>query len=58
MLKDIKTDRILGAQLLGHGAEEIIHVFALAIKYGIPARELADGVYAYPTFTSDIKYLV
>ena len=44
VLKDVQTDRILGAHILGHGAEEIIHIFALAIKYSIPAHELADGV--------------
>ena len=52
------SDTILGAHLLGHGAAEIIHVFALAMKHGITASELAETVYAYPTFTSDIKFLV
>ena len=52
------TGRILGAKLLGHGAQEVIHTFAFALKYGIHADELKDFVYAYPTFTSDVKYLV
>lgn len=50
--------KILGAHLLGHGAQETIHLFSLAMKYGITAGELAKNVYAYPTFSSDIKYLV
>jgi glutathione reductase (NADPH) len=52
------SDRILGAHLVGHGAEETIHTFALAVEQGTPARELAERSYAYPTFHSDIKYLV
>lgn len=52
------TDKILGAHMLGHGAEEVIHLFSLAIKHGITAEELAGRVYAYPTFASDLKFLV
>ena len=52
------SGRILGAHLVGHGAEETIHSFALAIEKGIPAAEMAERVYAYPTFHADLKYLV
>ena len=52
------TGKILGAHMLGHGAEEVIHLFSLAISHGITAEELAGRVYAYPTFTSDLKFLV
>jgi len=52
------SGRILGAHLLGHGAEETIHTFALAVEKGMPAREIAERVYAYPTFHADLKYLV
>jgi glutathione reductase (NADPH) len=45
-------------KILGHGAAETIHTFSFAIKYGITAGELANNVYAYPTMTNDIKYLV
>lgn len=58
VLVEKRTGRILGAHLLGHGAEETIHTFALAIEKGIPASELAERVYAYPTFHADLKYLV
>ena len=50
--------RILGAHMVGHGAEEVIHLFAFAMKHGITAGELADTVYAYPTFASDMKFMV
>ena len=52
------SDKILGANILGHGAAEIIHIFSFAIKYGITAADLATNVYAYQTMTSDIKFLV
>ena len=58
VLVDRATDRVLGAHLVGHGAEETIHTFALAIEKGLPAAELRSRVYAYPTFHSDIKFLV
>ncbi|MEZ4294734.1 MAG: NAD(P)/FAD-dependent oxidoreductase [Polyangiaceae bacterium] len=51
-------DRILGAHILGHGAGEIIHPFGLAMKHGLRASDLRSFVWAYPTFTNDVKYLV
>lgn len=52
------TGNILGAHLLGHGAPETIHLFAFAITYGVTAPQLANTIYAYPTFTSDVKFLI
>jgi glutathione reductase (NADPH) len=52
------SGRILGAHLLGHGAAETIHAFAFAMKHGVSAEELRETVFAYPTFHSDIKFLV
>jgi glutathione reductase (NADPH) len=52
------TNRLLGAHLLGPGAEEVINLFALAIRHEITARELAHMLYAYPTSTSDIAYML
>ena len=58
VLVEERSGRILGAHMVGHGAEEVIHLFAFAIKHAIAATQLAETVYAYPTFSSDIKYLV
>ena len=55
---DNRTDRILGAHLLGHAGEELIHLFALAIKHGITATEIRDFVYGFPTFSADIKSML
>ncbi len=43
------TGRILGATILGEGAGEMIAELALARKYGIPLRKIADTIHAYPT---------
>jgi glutathione reductase (NADPH) len=55
---DKKTDRIVGAHLLGPHAEETINLFALAIRHDIPAAELKHMQYAYPSASSDIAYMV
>jgi glutathione reductase (NADPH) len=55
---DKGTDRILGAHLLGHAAEELIHIFALAMKHGITATQIRDLVYGFPTFSADIKSML
>jgi pyruvate/2-oxoglutarate dehydrogenase complex dihydrolipoamide dehydrogenase (E3) component len=52
------TERILGAHLLGIHAEEIVNIFALAVRAGLSARDLKDTVYAYPTSASDIGYMM
>ena len=55
---DKESDRILGAHLLGPHAEEVINIFALAIRSGIRAAELEEMPYAYPSSSSDIGYMV
>jgi len=52
------TERLLGAHLLGLHAEEVINIFALAIRAGLTTRVLKDMVYAYPTSASDVSYMV
>lgn len=50
------SSRILGAHLLGGGAAENIHLFAMAIRFGIPADDLKGMVFGYPTFASALPY--
>ena len=52
------SGRILGAHLVGHGAEESIHLFALAMKHGLTTDDIGGMVFAYPTFMSDIKNML
>jgi glutathione reductase (NADPH) len=52
------SDRVVGAHLLGPHAEEVINLFALAIRAGVPATELKQQIYVYPTSSSDVPYMV
>ncbi len=52
------SQRILGAHMLGHRAEELIHLFAFAIRHGVTAEDLRTSVYVFPTFSSDVASLV
>jgi len=58
VIVDDKADRIVGAHLLGPHAEEVINLFALAIRSGVPATELKHLLYAYPTSGSDAPYMI
>ena len=57
-LVEKETGRVLGAHLLGAHADEVINIFALAIRNGLKAKDLKAMVYAYPTSASDISYMV
>jgi glutathione reductase (NADPH) len=52
------TGRILGAHLLGPGAAEVINLFAIAIRLRIPADDLKQVLFAYPTYGSDIRFML
>lgn len=58
VLTDPANDRLLGAHLVGHAGEELIHLFALAMKHGITAADLGDMVYGFPTFSADIRSML
>ena len=58
VLVEKETRRIVGAHLVGHHGEELIHLFALAMRHGISADQLGDEMYAFPTFAADIKSMI
>jgi glutathione reductase (NADPH) len=58
VLVEEETDTILGAHLVGPHAEEVINLFALAIRHGLRAEALKSTMFAYPTGASDIGYMV
>ena len=58
ILIDNQTNEILGAHIARHNSCEAINVLALAMKHKITASELAEFMWAYPTITSDLKYMV
>ena len=55
---DNGSDRILGAHLLGPYSEEVINLFALAIRHGLTTTDLKHQIYAYPTSGSDVAYML
>ncbi len=57
VLVDRGEDRIVGAHMVGHQGEDLIHLFALAMRHGITASALKEGVFAFPTFSADVKSL-
>lgn len=52
------SNRILGAHLLGPHAEEVINLFALAIRAGLRSADLKMMPWAYPSSSSDVSYMV
>jgi glutathione reductase (NADPH) len=52
------SDRVIGAHLFGPHAEETINLFAVAIRLGIRASDLGQVPFAYPTFGSDIRFML
>ena len=58
MLIEEPTGRILGAHLLGPNVDEVINVFAVAIRLGIPAAELRQVIFAYPTHGGDVPFML
>jgi glutathione reductase (NADPH) len=58
IIVDRMTDRILGAHFVGHAGQELVNIFGLAMRFGITAGQIKDYVYAYPTFSSDIRHML
>ena len=58
VISEPDSGRILGAHIVGHGGEDLIHFFALAMRHGITTGDFGDMVYAYPTFASDIRNML
>jgi glutathione reductase (NADPH) len=52
------SGRILGAHLIGPHADEVISVFALAIRHGLTSQDLKSTIFGYPTAASDIGYML
>lgn len=53
-----KTDKILGAFVLGTKADDAINLFAAAIQFGKKASDLQNLLLAYPTATYVTKHMV
>ena len=58
VLVEKESQRILGAHLLGPHAEEVINLFAVAVRFGIRTEELKQMLFAYPTRASDVVHML
>jgi len=55
VIADAKTDRILGAQIIGRGAGELIEEVVAHMEYGGSAEDLGRTIHAHPTMTEALK---
>jgi glutathione reductase (NADPH) len=53
-----ESNQILGAHLVGPHADEVINLFALAIRHKLTAEDLKRTIFAYPTGASDVGYML
>ena len=52
------SGRILGAHLVGPQADEVINLFALAVRNNLTTEQIKHTMFAYPTGASDIGYML
>jgi len=55
IIADAKTDKILGAQILGKGAGELLSEIVTHMEYGGSAEDLGRTIHAHPTMSEAIK---
>ncbi len=55
IVADAKTDKILGAQILGANAGELISEVVTHMEYGGSAEDLGRTIHAHPTMSEAIK---
>ena len=55
ILADDKTDKVLGAHIIGPHAGEIIAEMTIAMEFGASSEDIARTCHAHPTFSEAIK---
>ncbi|MDG1935619.1 MAG: dihydrolipoyl dehydrogenase [Paracoccaceae bacterium] len=55
LLADAKTDRLLGAHIIGPSAGDLIHEICVAMEFGATAEDLALTCHAHPTYSEAIR---
>ena len=58
VLVENETGQILGAHIIGPGAEEQINLFAMAMGAGLTANQIKGSIFAYPSYASDLGSMV
>lgn len=55
---DEESDRILDAHVVGPKVDEVVNVFALAIRLELTAKDLWSTMFVCPTGALDIGYML
>jgi dihydrolipoamide dehydrogenase len=55
IIAEAKTDRILGAQIIGRGASELISEVVTHMEYGGSAEDLGRTIHSHPTLSQAVK---
>ncbi len=55
ILADEKTDKVLGAHLIGPHAGELIAEIGVAMEFGASSEDIARTCHAHPTFSEAVK---
>jgi len=55
ILADAKTDRVLGAHILGPDAGALIHECVMAMEFGASAEDVARAFHGHPTLNEAVK---
>jgi len=55
ILADEKTDKVLGAHMIGPHAGEMIAEMAIAMEFGASSEDIARTCHAHPTFSEAVK---
>ncbi len=55
ILADKKTDKVLGAHLIGPHAGELIAEIGIAMEFGASSEDIARTCHAHPTFSEAVK---
>jgi dihydrolipoamide dehydrogenase len=55
ILADKKTDRVLGAHIVGFGAGEMIHEVAVLMEFSGSSEDLARTCHAHPTMSEAVR---
>jgi pyruvate/2-oxoglutarate dehydrogenase complex dihydrolipoamide dehydrogenase (E3) component len=55
VIVDAETDLVLGATVFSIDAQEVINLLALAMRAGVTAAELRDGIWTHPSSTEALN---
>ncbi|KRK70469.1 dihydrolipoyl dehydrogenase family protein [Lacticaseibacillus nasuensis] len=58
MIEDKRSGQLAGAVVVSTTADELINTVTLLMNAGVSVAQAKEGIYAYPSVTSDLHYLI